>query len=75
MLDFYCSSARLAVEVDGGWHDHQLQHDARRDAWLESRGIRTLRIAAEAVRVDLERVLDAIAEAAGAPSVIAPSAR
>jgi len=75
VLDFYCSSARLAVEVDGEWHDYRLATDARRDAWLEGQGIRTLRISAEAVRVNLDGVVDCIAEAAGAPSVIAPLAR
>ena len=67
VLDFYCSTARLAVEVDGLWHDHHVARDERRDAWLASRGVRTLRISAEAVRVNLEAVLEAIAEAAGEP--------
>ena len=38
ILDFYCSRARLAVEVDGAGHDQpdQLRHDARRGDWLPS---------------------------------------
>src|SRR3984957_9538215 len=36
ILDFYCASARMAVEIDGAGHDHESQwtHDNRRDRWL-----------------------------------------
>jgi very-short-patch-repair endonuclease len=66
VLDFYCSACRLAVEVDGLWHetDPNIARDQRRDAWLAQRGVRTLRIPAEAVRVNLEAVLEHILEAA-----------
>jgi very-short-patch-repair endonuclease len=48
ILDFYCPSARLAVEVDGEGHGHPSQeaHDHARDAWLNSRGVIVLRVAA-----------------------------
>ena len=48
VLDFYCPSARLAVEIDGAHHDGlgQIWHDARRDAWLAEQGIRVMRIPA-----------------------------
>ena len=37
ILDFYCPSARLAIEVDGSVHDitAQVRHDERRAAWLD----------------------------------------
>src|SRR5574337_1387285 len=40
VLDFYCSEARLAVEIDGSVHDTEdhPERDRRRDAWLVSRG-------------------------------------
>jgi len=46
VLDFYCDSAKLAVEIDGFVHatDDHPQRDAARDAWLAARGVRTLRI-------------------------------
>ena len=49
ILDFYCPEARLAVEVDGDSHgvEGAEVHDARRDAWLRSEGIATLRIPAD----------------------------
>ena len=43
ILDFYCPSARLAVEVDGFAHDSaaRVRHDDNRQAWLAQRGIRS----------------------------------
>lgn len=66
ILDFYCDGARLAVEVDGATHNNEAQaaHDERRDRWLASQGIRTLRVSAEWVRRDLSGLLTHIAEAA-----------
>src|SRR5437870_13607423 len=54
ILDFYCPSARLVVEVDGAAHDSaaQVRHDARRDAFLAENGVRVLRIAAAEVLRD-----------------------
>jgi very-short-patch-repair endonuclease len=71
ILDFYCSSARLAVEIDGTGHEHPEQddHDKRRDSWLTRNGVRVLRIAARDILNDeaMEGVLAHIADAA-APS-------
>jgi very-short-patch-repair endonuclease len=66
VLDFYCHSARLAVEVDGFGHltgDHP-GRDERRDTWLEERGIRTLRIDAQQVRYELDGVVGLIVNVA-----------
>jgi len=49
ILDFYCSKALLAVEIDGAAaHDgaERAQHDSRRYRWLREQGIRVLRFAA-----------------------------
>jgi very-short-patch-repair endonuclease len=43
VLDFYCPSLRLAVELDGGQHSERLANDRQRDAWFEQRGVSTLR--------------------------------
>ncbi|MBO6717763.1 MAG: endonuclease domain-containing protein [Rhizobiaceae bacterium] len=78
VLDFYCASAQLAVEVDGAQHDlpQQLAHDRRRDTNLAQRGIRTLRIAAADILKDnaLEGVLVMISEIAATPPPPPPSA-
>jgi very-short-patch-repair endonuclease len=68
ILDFYCASAKLAVEIDGIAHDFAegARHDERRDAWLTERGVRTLRFTAADVLDDrhLEGVVRMIADAA-----------
>jgi very-short-patch-repair endonuclease len=68
ILDFYCPSARLAIEVDGWAHAMgDPDRDRRRDAWLEQAGVRTLRIEAKLVLDDMDAVLLMIAGACGAP--------
>ena len=44
ILDFFCPSRGLAVEVDGGAHVARADIDADRDAWLGASGIRVLRV-------------------------------
>jgi very-short-patch-repair endonuclease len=45
IADFYCSVARLVIELDGFQHadDVYKRHDARRTQWLQSRGYEVLR--------------------------------
>ena len=46
ILDFYCASRKLAIEVDGFAHDtgNRPQRDDVRTAWLNEKGIEVLRI-------------------------------
>ena len=55
VLDFYCDAVKLDVEVDGQGHGFgdRPQRDARRDAYLRSKGVRTLRISASTVLRDV----------------------
>jgi len=64
-LDFYCPSAKLVVEVDGGVHGEQRDQDAYRDDHLASYGYRVLRVRNGEVMGDLPSVLARIAERAG----------
>src|SRR5437016_4738399 len=43
VVDFYCSEAKLIVEVDGEFHLERHHEDARRTACLERRGYRVMR--------------------------------
>jgi very-short-patch-repair endonuclease len=61
VADFYAPSARLIVEVDGGYHARRVTADARRDRKLARVGYRTLRVSAELATRDLPAVLAAIA--------------
>ena len=59
ILDFFCSDARLAIEVDSEARNRgdRPQRDAARDAWFASAGVETLRISAADVLNDLQSVL------------------
>ncbi|MDX3884553.1 MAG: endonuclease domain-containing protein [Sphingomonas sp.] len=67
ILDFFCSDARLAIEIDGEAHSRagRIMRDAARDEWLQAAGIRTLRIAATDVLRDSEAVMRMIVAEAG----------
>ena len=62
VVDFYCPAARLVVELDGDSHDgNKDEYDDRRQAWLESKGYRVLRLSADYPEEDpIEGVWDAI---------------
>jgi ATP-dependent DNA helicase RecQ len=64
ILDFYCPEKRLAIEVDGLGHGmgDNPQRDARRDGFLKSQGVRTLRFSAESVFQNMGGVLQMITE-------------
>jgi very-short-patch-repair endonuclease len=61
-LDFYCDEVKLAVELDGDQHgkDRAVEHDARRDRYLEDEGIVVVRIWNSRVRENLDGVLQQI---------------
>jgi very-short-patch-repair endonuclease len=56
VLDFYCPSAKLAIEIDGVSHDmgDNPERDERRDAWLKECGFKMLRIPAADLYGDIE---------------------
>lgn len=64
IVDFYCPSCKLVVEVDGEIHLNQAEKDAARTKQLEKYGYRVLRFSNEEVLNHLERVLTAIEDAA-----------
>jgi very-short-patch-repair endonuclease len=66
VLDFYRSQARLCVEIDGQGHGFgdRPARDARRDAFLESLGIKVVRIPASTVLQDPEAVVEWMLEMA-----------
>lgn len=62
ILDFYCPSERLAIELDGDvhFHDKVRENDYKRRLFLEQHGIKVLRFENRRVFEDLEWVLDVI---------------
>ena len=53
-LDFYCHKAKLALEIDGSTHEFREDHDARRDAYLLSSGVVTLRFSPRVADQDID---------------------
>ena len=66
ILDFFCSDARLAIEIDGFAHStgDRPERDRARDLWFRERGIATLRVPASAALEDLCAAMERIVEVA-----------
>ena len=60
VIDFYCPSSRIGIEIDGVAHDmgDRPVRDEVRDNWLVEQGIRIVRIPASEV---LKSIVDAAA--------------
>lgn len=64
IVDFYCPSAKLIIELDGEVHNNPIahQHDYERDEQLKSFGYTVLRFENKLVFEQQEAVLDAIVQ-------------
>lgn len=75
ILDFYCSSDRLAIELDGEHHKvpSVKGYDTQRTKFLERNGIRVLRFNNEEVFESIESVIAKISEELALPPTVLPS--
>ena len=62
IVDFWCPSAQLAIEVDGDTHSDS-DKDARRDAYLKQFGVGVLHVTNPDVMGNIEGVMFVIGEA------------
>ncbi|MDP3879362.1 MAG: endonuclease domain-containing protein [Dehalococcoidales bacterium] len=64
IVDFYCSKAKLIIEIDGSQHfsDEMAEDDRIRDEYLSSLGLRVLRFTNADVLVHGESVIERIIE-------------
>jgi very-short-patch-repair endonuclease len=62
IVDFYCHTAGVVVEVDGEIHEQQVEYDAERDKILSARGLLMLRFKNEEIKQELAKVLAQIAQ-------------
>lgn len=62
VLDFYCPTVRLAIEVDGSGHSLSAgqEHDSAREAFLAESEIAVLRFYNQEVYEEFDGVLQAI---------------
>jgi len=67
VVDFYCSEARLVIELDGSAHSQpsQMKKDRDKDRFLHSMGLRVLRLPNSLVVEDPEAFRRKVCEAMG----------
>ena len=68
IVDFYCHSAALVVEVDGPIHSLDPAYDQERDGILVGHGLQVLRVTNQQVRDDQSGVLTRIIAACNSES-------
>ena len=64
IVDFYCPSAKLVIEVDGGQHysEEGLRADVIRDEYLKSHGLKVSRFTDTDVLTNIDGVVEIIIE-------------
>lgn len=72
IVDFYCHTARLIVEVDGPIHERQVEYDAERERILAARELEILRFRNEEIMNNLSNVLERIHMACRGGSDLTP---
>jgi len=60
ILDFNCHEKKLAIEVDGKIHQNKYDQDEYRDKYLQSIGIKTVRVTNDKILQDIDKVLSRI---------------
>jgi len=62
VVDFYCSKARLVIEIDGSQHDTKqgAAHDFERTQYLQGYGLTVLRFTNTTVDTDFENMCQKI---------------
>ncbi len=63
IVDFYCTEARLIVELDGPIHESSVDEDAARQRDIEGQGLRVLRFTNAEVEESIGDVLNRIVAA------------
>ena len=63
ILDFYCHELRLAIEVDGRYHEFQQERDQQRTTDLVEAGLVVVRVTNEMMRRDSLQVEEILREA------------
>ncbi|MBF0275289.1 MAG: DUF559 domain-containing protein [Nitrospinae bacterium] len=57
IVDFYCASLRLVVEIDGGSHNDKQEYDKKRDDFLEGLGLTVIHVLDRDVRNNIQAVM------------------
>jgi very-short-patch-repair endonuclease len=60
IVDFFCQSARLVIEVDGGQHAEREDYDKQRDQYLRENGYEVVRFWNNEILGNLDGVLESL---------------
>ena len=60
IVDFYCHSQKLVIELDGGIHKKQVEYDYERTKDLKMYGLKVIRFYNSEVENDIEKVISKI---------------
>ena len=63
IIDFFCSKANLALELDGDIHKFKSEYDCERTKYLEESGLKVLRFSNYDVENNIEEVINKIKSA------------
>jgi very-short-patch-repair endonuclease len=71
VVDFYCASAKLAIELDGSVHKTKsnIEYDRFRTQYINSLGIKEIRFDNEIVINNMKLVLDKIKQSLPSPEI------
>ena len=60
IVDFFCKRLRLAIELDGQYHDFKVEYDERRQNRIQRFGVKVIRFEEKAVLEDIDPILEEI---------------
>ena len=60
IVDFFCKRLRLAIELDGQYHDFKVEYDERRQKRIESHGVQFIRFTEKEIIEDIDPILEEI---------------
>ena len=60
IVDFYCHSQKLIIEVDGEIHKTQIEYDNERTKDLEMYGLKVIRFQNSQINNEIEKVISSI---------------
>jgi very-short-patch-repair endonuclease len=58
IVDFYCAEKQVVLEVDGSSHDHKIDYDRQRDAFLMGLDLTVIHLRDSDVKKNLPGVMD-----------------
>ena len=62
IVDFFCASHNVVIEIDGHSHDEKIDYDEERDAYLQGLGLTVIHITTQEVERNIEVVVGMLLE-------------